>query len=87
VGAEEDRPQAHGTILYVTAEIVRRVAILSQPYIPASAAKFLDQLGVGPDERDFAALAPDIGLKSGTQIATPQPVFPRYVEDETRAAE
>jgi len=27
------------------------------------------------------------GRKPGTKIGTPQPVFPRYVEDETRAAE
>ena len=80
-------PKRMGTILYVTAEIVRRVAILSQPYIPASAAKFLDQLGVEPGARDFAALGPDDALKPGTKIATPQPIFPRYVEDETRAAE
>ena len=80
-------PKRMGTILYVTAEIVRRVAILSQPYIPASAAKFLDQLGVPSGERDFAALGANDALKPGTAIATPQPVFPRYVEDETRAAE
>ena len=71
----------------MTAEVVRRVAILSQPYIPASAAKFLDQLGVPADQRNFASLGPNDALKPGTAIATPQPVFPRYVEDETRAAE
>ncbi|MGA9763971.1 MAG: methionine--tRNA ligase [Rhodomicrobium sp.] len=80
-------PQRMGTILYVTAEVVRRVAVLSQPYIPGSAAKFLDQLGVEPGARDFASLGPDDALKPGTKIATPQPIFPRYVEDETRAAE
>ena len=80
-------PKRMGAILYITAEVVRRVAILSQPYIPASAAKFLDQLGVPADQRNFASLGPDDALKPGTAIATPQPVFPRYVEDETRAAE
>jgi methionyl-tRNA synthetase len=49
--------------------------------------KFLDQLGVPAGERDFASLGPDDALKPGTAIATPQPIFPRYVEDETRAAE
>ena len=38
-------------------------------------------------ERAFASLERDCALKPGTMIATPQPVFPRYVEDETRAAE
>jgi methionyl-tRNA synthetase len=80
-------PERMGTVLYVTAETIRRVAILSQPYVPASAAKFLDQLGVPDDERNFEALVQDRTLRPGTTIATPQPVFPRYVEDETRAAE
>ncbi|MGO9986770.1 MAG: methionine--tRNA ligase [Rhodomicrobium sp.] len=80
-------PARMGTVLYVTAEVVRRVAILSQPYVPASAPKFLDQLGVPAEERSFASLERDCALKPGTIIATPQPVFPRYVEDETRAAE
>src|SRR5437588_6615588 len=35
-----------GTILYVTAETLRQIAILAQPFIPASAAKLLDLLGV-----------------------------------------
>jgi methionyl-tRNA synthetase len=79
-------PARMGTVLYVTAETIRRIAILAQPYVPAAAAKFLDQLGVAPGERTFAALAPEGALKPGTKIATPQPVFPRYVEDEAAAA-
>ena len=34
-----------GTVLYVTAEVIRQVAILVQPFMPASAAKLLDLLG------------------------------------------
>lgn len=75
-------PKRMGTILYVTAETVRRVAILAQPFIPAAAVKFLDQLGVGAEERTFEALPPEGSLKPGAKIATPQPVFPRYVESE-----
>jgi methionyl-tRNA synthetase len=79
-------PARMGTVLWVTVEAVRRIAILSQPYVPAAAAKFLDQLGVSPEDRTFAALSPEGDLKPGTKIATPQPVFPRYVEDEAAAA-
>jgi methionyl-tRNA synthetase len=79
-------PERMGTVLYVTAETIRRVAILSQPYVPASASKFLDQLSVPDDERNFEALVQDWALKPGTTIAAPQPVFPRYVEDEAPAA-
>jgi methionyl-tRNA synthetase len=78
-------PARMGTILYVTAEIVRRVAILSQPYVPDAASKLLDQLGVAPSERTFEALAPGVALRPGGKIATPQPVFPRYVEEKEPA--
>ena len=44
-------PARQGTVLYVTAEVLRQVAILCQPFIPASAAKLLDLLGVPAGER------------------------------------
>ena len=45
-------PARMGTVLYVTAETIRRIAILAQPFVPAAAAKFLDQLGVAPRGTD-----------------------------------
>src|SRR5882672_1782549 len=39
-------PVRQGTVLYVTAEVIRQVAILAQPYMPSSAAKLLDLLAV-----------------------------------------
>ena len=45
-----------GTILYVTAEVIRQVAILAQPFVPGSAKKLLDLLAVPDDERDFTRL-------------------------------
>ena len=48
-----------GTILYVTAEVTRQIAILVQPVMPKSAGRLLDQLGVSNDVRDFAALRPN----------------------------
>ncbi|MDB5616579.1 methionine--tRNA ligase [Tardiphaga sp.] len=71
-------PKKQGTVLYVTAEVVRQVAILAQPVMPASCAKLLDVLGIAADARAFAALATRI--KAGTQLPTPTGVFPRYVE-------
>ena len=38
------------TILYVTAEVTRRIAILVQPVMPDSAGRLLDQLGVGKED-------------------------------------
>src|SRR5438046_6781543 len=60
-------PVRQRTVLYVTAEVVRQIAILAQPVMPASSAKLLDSLGV-PDQvesRNFAALATRI--KPGTR--------------------
>ena len=71
-------PKKQATVLYVTAEVVRQVAILAQPVMPESAGKLLDVLGVAADARDFAALA--TRLKPGVTLPTPTGVFPRYVE-------
>ncbi len=73
-------PARMGAVLYTVAETVRRLAILSQPVMPGSMARMLDQLGVPEDARDFAAFA--VPLTPGTQLPKPQGVFPRYVEPE-----
>ncbi|MEJ2626695.1 MAG: methionine--tRNA ligase [Pseudolabrys sp.] len=72
-------PKRQGTVLYVTAEVIRQVAILAQPFVPASAGKMLDVLAIPAEERDFAALATRI--KAGTVLPAPEPVFPRFVEE------
>jgi len=71
-------PDRQKTVLYVTAEVVRQVAILTQPVMPDASSKLLDSLGVPPDERDFAALGTRI--KAGGALPPPVGVFPRYVE-------
>ena len=73
------------TVLYVTAEILRQVAILMQPFIPESAGKMLDILGIGETERSFTALSKDFALKPGRALPAPQPIFPRFVESESNA--
>jgi methionyl-tRNA synthetase len=80
-------PARQGTVLYVTAEVLRQVGILCQPFIPASAAKLLDILGVPAGERGFDRLG-DSGkrLASGMALPAPAPVFPRYVEPEAAKA-
>lgn len=71
-------PARQKTVLYVTAEVVRQVAILTQPVMPDASAKLLDSLGIPQDERDFAAIGRRI--KAGTTLPAPVGVFPRYVE-------
>ncbi len=75
-----------GTILYVTAEVVRQLAILAQPVMPASAAKLLGLLAQEEGAaRSFAALGAGGRLKPGTQLPEPQGVFPRYVDPDAEA--
>src|SRR6516164_911272 len=69
-------PQRQGTVLYVTAEVIRQVAILAQPVMPVSAGKLLDLLGVPVDARDFARLGAGQRIAPGTQLPAPAPVFP-----------
>jgi methionyl-tRNA synthetase len=76
-------PQRQGTILYVTAEVLRQVAILAQPFVPAAAAAMLDQLAIPTSERAFAHLA--TRGKASVTLPPPKPVFPRYVEPEEAA--
>ncbi|MEP6838355.1 MAG: methionine--tRNA ligase, partial [Bradyrhizobium sp.] len=71
-------PARQKTVLYVTAEVVRQVAILTQPVMPDASAKLLDSLGIPNDARAFKALGTRI--KAGTALPAPVGVFPRYVE-------
>ncbi|MCX6498143.1 MAG: methionine--tRNA ligase [Arthrobacter sp.] len=67
------------TVLYVTLEVLRTVAILAQPVMPTAAGAILDSLGQPEGEaRDFAALGTPI--EAGTALPAPAPVFPKYEE-------
>ena len=74
-------PARMGTVLYVTAEVIRQVAILCQPFMPESAGRLLDALSVPVDQRAFDRLGESGRLASGSTIEKPTPVFPRYVEE------
>jgi len=73
-------PKRQGTVLYVTAEVLRQVAILAQPFMPESAGRLLDLLAIPATARDFAALGEGRRIASATVLPAPAPVFPRYVE-------
>lgn len=75
-------PERMGTVLYVTAEVVRNVALIAQAIMPDSAAKLLDVLAVPDDARSFASFGPAGRLAAGTALPKPEAVFPRYVEPE-----
>jgi len=73
-------PQRQRTVLYVTAEVIRQVAILAGPAMPESSSKMLDLLGIPPDQRDFAVLGGTTRIKAGTALPAPTGIFPRYIE-------
>jgi methionyl-tRNA synthetase len=76
-------PAKMETVLYVTAEVLRMVGVLIQPYVPESAAKLLDVLAVPEAKRSFAHFGER--LASGTALPAPQPIFPRFVDEEPKA--
>lgn len=73
-------PARQKTVLYVTAEVVRQIAILAQPVMPSASGKLLDSLGIPADERNFAALGGGKRIAPGSTLPAPTPAFPRYVE-------
>ena len=81
-GLKKTDPERMQTVLYVTAEVVRQVAILCQAFLPESAGKLLDQLKIGSDKRDFAHLGIGNRLDPTTVIDKPEGVFPRFVEPD-----
>jgi methionyl-tRNA synthetase len=78
-------PARQGTVLYVTAEVIRQVAILAQPFMPDSSVKLLTLLNVPEGERTFADLGGARRIAAGATLPAPMAVFPRYVDSEGSA--
>jgi methionyl-tRNA synthetase len=72
-------PARMATVLHVTAEVLRVIGILVQPYMPGAAAKLLDALAVPSGRRMFAHLGDR--LAAGTPLPAPKAIFPRYMEE------
>jgi len=79
-------PPRMATILYVTAEIVRQVAILAQPTTPRAASHLLGLLAQPAEGRLFTALGAQSRLAPGLVLPAPTGAFPRFV-DPTETAE
>ncbi|MBV9562661.1 MAG: methionine--tRNA ligase, partial [Bradyrhizobium sp.] len=66
--AKTDPARQH-TVLYVTAEVVRQIAILTQPVMPVASARLLDSLGIPQGEgRMFSALGGESRIAPGTVL-------------------
>lgn len=77
-------PARMETVLYVTAQVLRVVGLLTQPVMPTSMGKLLDLLALPPDQRTFAHL--EAQLLPGTELPAPAPIFPRYEEPKEEAS-
>ncbi|ASN39661.1 methionine--tRNA ligase [Arthrobacter sp. 7749] len=65
------------TVLYVTLEVLRRVAILVQPVMPTAAGSLLEVLGQADGSaREFVGFG--TALVAGTELPVPAPIFPKY---------
>ncbi len=77
------------TVLYNLAEVLRMTAILISPFMPVTAAKIWQQLGL---KTDFASIT--LGeaqawgrLPAGTVVGKPEPIFPRIEEQPASQTE
>ena len=76
-------PERMATVLAVLCEVLRIVATVLQPFMPAAMGQLLDQLGVPADARQLKSL--DVSIPAGTALPPPQGIFPRFVEEPVNA--
>ena len=74
-GLKKTDPDRMKTVLYILADFIRQIAILTQPLVPLASAKILNQLVVSESNRLFSCL--DNALIPGTKLPEPIGVFPR----------
>lgn len=72
--AQAERLQA---VMYNLAEALRIIAILIAPFVPVTAPKIYEQLGLGKPESFFMADAVWGKLETGTKVQKGEPLFPR----------
>lgn len=72
--AQAERLQA---VMYNLAEALRIVAILIAPFVPVTAPKIYEQLGLSKPESFFMADAVWGKLATGTKVQKGEPLFPR----------
>ncbi len=74
---KKTEPERMATVLYRTADTVRRLTIPMLAFVPASAARLLDQLAVPQEDRLLALALVRDRLVPGTELPPPQGVFAR----------
>lgn len=66
-----------GNVLYHLAECLRYVAVLTTPFLPDTAGKMFEQLGIGGELTTPDSLKAFGGLKEGTEVKKGEALFPR----------
>ena len=69
------------TVLFVLAELIRKVAILMQPFVPSSAGQILDQLCTPEEERKIKYVKGTRKMEESILLPKPSGVFPRYTDE------
>ena len=72
---DESQKERLGTVLYNLLEGIRFIAVLISPFMPDTSKAIIDQLSC--DVTDYDSLASFGGLKAGTTVKTPTPLFAR----------
>ncbi len=74
-------PARMATVLYTLAETIRRLALLTQAFMPDASARILDQLGVADGARSLEQYRSEAAaLRPGAPLPRPAGVFPRFAE-------
>jgi methionyl-tRNA synthetase len=73
-------PARMDTVLWVLAEAIRCLALLTQPFMPSSSSRLLDQLAIPDSERSFAFFGSHHAVRPGTSLPSPGGVFPRFLD-------
>ena len=72
---KKEDPARMATVLYTLCELIRQIAVLTQPILPLASAKILAILS--QEKSDFSAL--EVALMTGLKIDEPQPLFAKYI--------
>lgn len=74
-GLKKENPARMATVLYTLCELIRQIAILTQPILPVASSKILAMLA--QEKSGFSHL--EVPLKPGIMISEPQPLFAKYI--------
>jgi methionyl-tRNA synthetase len=76
-----------GAIFYVAAQVVKAIAVVSEPFIPDTAEQLWQTLNLPGSVNTSNWIEALIPLEAGHKIAKPKPLFHKIDADETKLEE